>query len=204
MSNGVADSVDVIVMPWGIEADHPRNCDLLLQCIPGQRLRSALDGSKPALDRKTGDLVVPLDQSRSLASAPKMPGMQLHVNPAKLTYVIIDPLRDNEPMLNRLEKFLSTSNGRSITGKLNGVDKLEGKLDPHQMKSLCREMLRLVESKEAKVVAGRGMGPIPDQDDVDGLPGHYLLNPGSIVANTQPKYEKDWEQWVATLSHNGG
>lgn len=189
-------ATQISVPPWGIEADHPTNSDLLLQCIPGQRLRSALDGSKASLNVKTGDYTIPLDQSRSLASCPKLPGMQVHINPEKLTYSVIDPLRDNEPLLSRLERFLSQSAGRPVNSKLNGVEKLEGTLDPHQMKSLCREMMRLVNCGHAKLVRGA----LPEIDDIDELPGHYLLNPGSIVFNQQPRYEKDYADWIANLS----
>ncbi len=186
-------------MPWGIEADHPRNCDLLLQGVQGVRLRSAIDGAKSAPDMKTGEPMVPLDQSRHLASFPKTPGMQIHINPVKLTYAIIDPLRDNTEMLHRIERHLQQFNGQRPTGRLNGMPPREGKLDPHQMKTLCREMLNLVEAGEAKVCRGDK----PDLDDVERMPGYFLLNPGSQVHNGQPRYEKDFQGWVDNLSHSG-
>ncbi len=194
--------VGIIVAPWGIEADHPRNSDLLLQCIAGQRLRSALDGMKPAKDAKTGEEYVPIDQSKHLAACPKVPGQQLHVNPEKCTYVIIDPLRDNEAVLTKLSRFMASNSGMKSDGKLNGMPKIEGKLDIHQMKSLNREMLHLVNAGEARVV---GKSRAPDLDDIEGLPGYFLLNPGSHnIGTTQPRYEKDFPEWIDRLSHSGG
>lgn len=190
------------VAPFGVEADHPRNSDLLLQCISGCRLRSAIDGSKPAVDAKTGDLTTPLDQARTLASFPKLPGMQVHVNPEKCTYAIVDPLHNNEELLRRVEKYFQAREGVKPTGRMNGVAPKTGKLDVHQMKSLCRELHNLVTSGEAKIVQGIGM--LPKIEDIEEMPGRFMLNPGSMVPNTQPRYEDDLPGWVATLSHNGG
>ena len=159
-----------------------------------------MDGSKGSFSERTGEYTVPLDQSRHLAAAPKIPGQELHVNPLKLTYKIVDPLCEKPELLTRLEKFLAQTTGRSIDGKLRGVPAVEGTLDPHQMKTLCREMWNLVQAKEARLVKGA----MPDIDDIQGMAGHFLLDPGSIVPNTQPRYEKDFAAWVERLSSNGG
>jgi hypothetical protein len=200
MSSVLNETEAISVAPWAIEADHPRNCDLLLQCISGARLRSAIDGSKPTIDVKTNEPMVPLDQAKGLASFPKVPGMQVHVNPEALTYQIIDPLHDNKEMLARVERFLQQTRSIKPSGRLNGVPPREGKLDAHQMKTLNREMLNLVNAGEAKVLKGSIR---PDEEDIARLPGYYLLNPGSVVPNGQPRYEKDMEQWVSNLSHSG-
>ena len=68
------------------------------------------------------------------------------------------------------------------------------------MKSLCREVAQLIKLGHMRVVAGAA----PDEEDVDDLPGEYLLNPGSRVQTTQPRYEKDFEKWVSNLSQGGG
>lgn len=190
----------ISVLPFGIEADHPRNSDIMLQCIPGARLRSAISGTKPCVDAKTGELRVPLDQSRHLGSFPSTPGMQVHVNPAELTYAIVDPMHGNEQLCDRVGKYLRENAGYSPNKKINGIPPQNGKLDIHRMKSLCREMLWLVNADEAK----KAKGAIPTIEDINDLPGYYLLNPGARVHTTQPIYEKDFEDWVAQLSHSGG
>lgn len=188
------------VAPFAVEADHPRNCDLLLQSVPGARLRSAIDGTKSIVDAKTGDIRVPLDQSRYLASFPKTPGMQIHVNPAKCEYIILDPLEDdkNAKARERIKSFLA-QHGQRVDA-IKGVPMLRGKLDIHRMKTLCRELLWIVEAGEGKIV----LGPTPAIQDIDKLPGHFLLNPGSRVMNTQPMYEKDWDKWFDQLVKSGG
>lgn len=200
MATATEERSAVTVLPFGIEADHPRNSDLLIQCIPGCRLRSAISGTKPCVDAKTGDLRVPRDQAAHLGSFPQTPGMQLHVDPAKLTYVIYDPLRENEDLCAKVTKYLREECGASSTTVIKGLPPLEGKLDVHRMKSLCREMVWLVNSKEAK----KCKGVVPTLQDVEEMPGHFLLNPGARVQTTQPVYEKDFPDWVERLSHSGG
>lgn len=190
----------VSVLPFGIEIDHPRNSDVLLQCIPGTRLRSAISGTKGAVNARTGETVVPRDQTIHLGSFPQTPGMQVHVNPGELTYAIIDPMHGDEKLCDRVRKFLKDARGYSVSERFDGVPPQNGKLDVHQMKSLCRELLWLVQSGEAK----KAKGSIPDLEDINELPGHFLLNPGSRVGNTQPRYEKDWDEWVDRLSRSGG
>lgn len=199
MTTAMESKLDVIVVPFGIEADHPRNCDLLLQCIPGERMRSAIDGSKPVTN-KNGDLVTPRDQAAFLASFPKTPGQQLLVDPARLTYKIIDPLSKDPAMLDRIAKFYRSQMAIRTDSQVKAVPDKEGRLDVHRMKSLCREMLDLVKAGEAKICKGS----LPSLDDINDLPGYYLLNPGLRTSTTQPTYEKDFEDWVDRLSHNGG
>lgn len=202
MSTDTLDSktkLEVVVTPFGIEADHPRNCDLLLQCIPGERLRSAFDGSKPAKN-KHGDLVTPRDQAAFLAGFPKTPGQQLLIDPARLTYKIIDPLTKDPATLDRITKFVRNNMALRTDSQIQGVPDKEGKLDIHRMKSLCREVFNLVQDGEAKICKGA----MPKMAEIDELPGYYLLNPGLRTATTQPVYEKDFEGWVDRLSHNGG
>ncbi len=197
MSTGTKEDVEVVVAPFGIEADHPRNCDLYIQCVPNLRLRSAIDGTKHTTDSQ-GRTMVPLDQARHLAAFPRLPGMRLIVDPANLTYEVIDPLHGDKPMEDRIRRFLKDMSGAGVE-KLTGVPPKKGELDKHRMKSLCREMKWLVDSGEAKRFQGR----VPSMEEIDELPGEFLLNPGSRVANGQPIFEKDFEDWHDNLNRSG-
>ena len=190
---------EIIVAPFGIEADHPRNCDLLLQCIPGERLRSAFDGGKSVKNR-AGDMVTPRDQASFLASFPKTPGQQLLVNPAELTYKIIDPLAKDPALLDRVTKFVRNNMALRTDAQMKGVPDKEGKLDVHRMKSLCYEMLNLVNSGEAKLCKGS----LPTEKELEELPGRELLNPGLQTHTTQPRYKDEWDAWVDRLTQSGG
>ena len=191
---------------FAVEADTRRNGDILLQSIPGQRLRGAIDASKPIIahpkqNERDFEPTIPIDQTMRLGSFPKVPGQQIFVNPAKRTYKIFDPLRDNEELCNRLVAALKTK--QMVTGgKINGVKTITGKIDVDQMKTLCRELRWLVESGDAKIVPGAG--DLPSFDDIDKMNGNYLLNPGARIQNSQPRYEKDYEGWVQRLSQGGG
>ena len=189
----------ISVAPWAIEADHPRNCDLYIQCIPNGRLRSAIDGTKPAIDVKTGLTMTPLGQSQYLGAFPKTPGMQLHVNNSLREVRIVDPLNDMPQVLERINQFAQQQSIRSSGQVIKGVPTREEKLDKHSIKSLNREMYNLVNLGHAKVC----MGQLPTLEEIDALPGEYLTNPGSRVPNGMPRFEKDMEAWVDRM-HTGG
>lgn len=188
----------VVVSPFAITADHPRNSDLLLQCLPGEKLRSKFDATKGSVNAKTGKMTVPKDQVIQLGDFPRVPGMQLLVDPQALTWEITDPLFENKKLCEEVEQSLKEKHLHK-GGKLTGVAPRRGKIDEHSMKTLCREMLNIVQAGEAVVSKGK----LPDLEDITDLPGHFLLNPGSIVANTQPRYEKDWASWVNNLNASG-
>lgn len=189
-----------VVAPFAIEADHYRCGDLIIQAIPGCRMRSTISASKPAKDAKTGEPRIPQDQAKFLGQFPEIPGMQIHVNPAKLTYVIIDPLDDDEDLCEKIRRTLERVSPFRVGSKLKGVPSQKGTLDVHRMKTLVRELIWWIDSNDAKVIKGTK----PDMVDVERLPGKFLLNPGSRVHNTQPQFEEDWEHWVSELTKSGG
>jgi len=190
---------EAVVAPFGIEADHHTNSDLLIQAIPGCRLRSALR-PRPVKDRKTGNMMISADQAAVLGKFPPVPGMQLHVNPAKLTYTIIDPLNDDEQLCDRIRQAINASSVTRVSGKLHGVETVKGKLDVHRMKTLVRELRWLLDSEDVKEVNGK----VPEMEDIEELPGNFLLNPGARIPNSQPVFEKDWDAWVQNLTRVGG
>lgn len=197
MSSAAAEKPKVFpVAPFAIEADHPRNCDLLLQGIPNGRLRGALRSSKPVLDND-GVERTPLDQVRHLGQLPPIPGMQLHVKPKDGSYMIYDPLTEDEALLLRIKRAINESRPYRTGEKLAGVPKQLGTLDADGMKTLVREMLNLVEANEAKLVKGT----LPTREEVDLMPGDYLLNPGLRSRTSQPRYEKDLEDYVRGVDH---
>lgn len=181
-----------------IEADHPRNSTLLIQAVPGIRLRSALSSSRTVTDMHSGEEMVPVDQAQGLGSFPPMPGMQLAVNPAKCEVAVYDPLEDNEDLLDKFNRRLKARYG-SASG-VKPVPSQVVKCDTHQMKTLVRECLWLLQAGEAKLVKG----PRFSMEEVDELPGRYLLNPGAQIANMQPRYEDEMAEWTSNLNRMGG
>jgi hypothetical protein len=183
-----------IVPPFGIEADDPQLCDLLLQSIPGCRLRSRI---KPTTTTVKGQVRTPTTQGHS---PPEAPGMQLHVNPADCTYVVHDPLNDDENAKARIKRYLQLTTGARQDAQIRGADTVKGKLDKHRMKTLCREVIWLLDAGQVRVVKGAP----PEIEDVDEMPGNYLLNPGLQTSTTQPMFEKDFPQWLDQLTRSGG
>jgi len=182
------------VPAFGVEADHPQFCDLLIQSIPGCRLRSRI---RPTTTTVQGQVRAPQMHGHA---PPETPGMQLHVNPAELSYVILDPLNDDEEAKARIKRFLHLTTGARQDTNLQGAKTVKGKLDQHRMKTLCREICWLLDDKSVKMVKGAA----PDKEDVDDLPGEYLLNPGMQTQTTQPMFEKDYGDWVDRLTRSGG
>lgn len=189
---------EVTIGPFEIEADHPRNSDLLLRCIPNARLRSTIDGTKSIVDSKTGERHVPTDQAIGLASFPRTPGQHLWVDPETCTWKISDPLTPAH--LSSIQRYFKARGGMVVDEKLSGVPDKKGKLDIHQMKSLCREMRWLVDAGEAKHVGGT----LPTMAQIEAMPGKFLLNPGATIRNSQPRYEEDFDEWVSQLDRTGG
>lgn len=188
------------VAPFAVECDEPRNRDCIVQAIPGCKLRSAISAAKPVIDQKTGMSMIPPDQSASLGQFPPIPGMQLHINPAKLSYVVIDPLDEDEDLCARIKKAMDRTSPFRTEAKLKGVPPLKGTLDVHRMKTLVREMLWMLDSGMVKIIKGVR----PNEEDVDKLPGKYLLNPGSRIPNYQPTFSEDLEEWTNQLTRSGG
>lgn len=179
---------------FAVEATHPRMCDLLIQGLTGvcdRRLRSKIIPVKTTIQGTPS-----AKHSRGI-SPPEVPGQVLQVHPSKCAVRIIDPLRDDEharDYQNRLENYLKQTHGGN--GKVNGVPVREGKLDQDRMKTLCRELLGLIKEGHMTLVKGVSFS----LKDCDALPGDYLLNPGSLVPNQQPKYEKDLEEYARRLN----
>lgn len=190
----------VVVSPFGVEFDHPRNCDVIVQSIPGCRMRSIIRSDRYVIDAKTGESRIPPSQAAGLATIPRVPGMQLHINPAKCTYTILDPLYEDEELCELLRKRLSESTPFRVGNKLSGVPTTKGTLDVHRMKTLCREVIHMLNIQFVKVVKGVA----PELKDVEAMPGHFLLNPGSRIPNQQPTYEKDFDAWCERLVKSGG
>lgn len=187
-----------MVLPFTIEADHPRNADLLLQSIPNCRLRSRIIASR-TVKLEDGSEVIPKDQARHLGSLPPLPGMLLAVDPKNLSYVRTDPMHGDKDLCSRLHSALRADERRMWKEKMDGIPPLKGTLDVHRMKTLCRELMHIIKNKQAIM----HKGVCPDIEDIEDMPGKILLNPGSTIPNSQPEYEEDFENWKAHLSRIG-
>lgn len=186
-----------------VEIDTKRNGDILLQSIEGCRLRGALDPSKVTIastQQKTGHFepTIPLDQTSNLGQLPKVPGQRITVNTKELSYEISDPLRTDENMKNRLLAALKSRGHGTV--KIDGVPTRSGTLTVDRMKTLCRELMWLINDGDAKSVDDN----FPTEKDIDALKGDYLLNPGQRTPNMQPQYEKEFPDWIQRLARSGG
>lgn len=184
------------VAPWGIEADTMTNGDVILKCLRPERLRGRIVPSKTRKHPRTGDEFVP---ATAVPNFPEVPGMQLHVNPAVCEWKIIDPLRGNEELCAKILRRLKQLRQQSWADKLDGVPSKSGKVDIHMMKSLCREMWHLVTSGDARLVKGI----LPSMEDIEAMDGDFLLEPGSNMNTSRPKFEKDLPEYIRNLGRLG-
>lgn len=182
---------------FAIEADHPRNANLKIQCIPNCVLRSAISASRTITDA-AGNMHTPIDQSIGLGGLPHIPGQVLQVDPQNLRYKITDPLLGDEQLLQKLKmKAAKLAFG---VPKFAGVPDAVGSLDIHWMKSLIRECRWLVDAGEAVVVKG----VLPSLEEIADLEGRFITNPGSVAPNTQPYFEDEFEEWMSDMRKTRG
>jgi hypothetical protein len=182
---------------WAIMADHPRNCDLLLVSLSNSRMRSAVKPIKNIFTREAGEQVQQPASAGMIQGLPSViPGMELHVNPVDGTFKIIDPLRDNEDLCEKIRRAINLSGAVQVADKLRGMPERTGKLGRDHMKTLVREMCRLVDAGEAVVCKGSQ----PSEDDLENMPGEFLTNPTNMGGWHQPRYEKDMDAWSESLN----
>jgi len=203
--SATAEKKNVSVMPFCIEAKHPRNCDVAIQCL-GLVLRGAVSATVEIFDKLWSEEDFEEGKNTRPAGAKivdgvgELPGMQLQVDPAGCRWKAIDPLYKDEKRLTRIKKAMKRAIGISVSDNLGGVPPREGKLDIHTMKTLCRELLCFLESGEIRMIKG----PTPMREDIDELPGKYLLNASNIMGWHQPRFEEDYEGWVDRMSQITG
>lgn len=187
------------VSAWGMEAEHPTNSDLLIKCLANVRLRSAVRPVKEVIGRRHGEQITKATSADNIDGLPsRVPGMQLHVNPRTRKVRVIDPLLKEEQTLEDINTAMQEA-GIPTATKLRAVPTREELLDEDQFKTLVREMVWFVEAGEA--VVARGVKP--DLEEVDQLPGDYLLNPGSGSQWNMPRYEKELDEWKKNLNRLG-
>ena len=133
--------------------------------------------------------------------------MELHVNPAKCSCRIVDPLHSDASLCEQIGQHTQQEHYRGP--RLNNVQGVppeeinlmeNGAPDLHRTKTLVREMVQMVKGGCARVVKGT----LPSLADVDKLPGDYLLNPNNQLAVNMPKFEKDYPAWVDRLGSQSG
>ena len=194
----------VIVPPFTIEADNPRNSDLIVQSIENCRLRSKIKPTKQIFDREPGmpkgeQVEVP-ENARMIGGIPRdIPGMRLSVNPMEGTYEITDPLEGDERTLERIQNAINRSTGYKTGNKLSAVRSREGHIDKDRMKTLVRELYFAVEAGHAKM----HKGPKLSLEDINDLPGRYLLNASNFSQWNQPKYEDEFEGFKEKINRLG-
>ena len=205
MSTVTEKKKSVSVMPFVISAKHPRNCDVAIQSL-GLVLRGAVSATVEIFDKQWSEEDFEEGKSTRPAGAKivdgvgELPGMQLQVDPAGCRWKAVDPLYKDEKRLTRIKKAMKRAVGISVSDNLGGVPPKEGRVDVHTMKTLCRELLCFLESGEIRMVKGTA----PTLENIDELPGRYLLNASNMMNWHQPRFEKDYEPWVDKMSQISG
>ena len=61
-------------------------------------------------------------------------------------------------------------------------------------------LLQLVEAGNAEFI----FGPKPTLEQIEGMPGSFLLQPGLRTSTLMPRYEDGWDEYVDNLRRSGG
>ena len=186
----------VSVMPFAVEARTPRNQDVMIQGIGNVKLRGAVSASVEMFDKQMAedgeDLGVQPAGAKIHPGIGELPGEILYVNAAEGTWKTRDPLFGKQEKLDRIKTVLDREREVRTADRLRGIKPREGELGRAEMKSLCRELISLLDAREVKLVKGVR----PTTEDVDALPGRYLLNQTNLSGFRQPRYEDEYEDWV--------
>jgi len=192
------------VMPFVIEANTPRNQDLMIQNLERLRLRGAVHATVEVFDKlyadEDDDRETPTRPTgaKIIEGVPELPGMQLYVNPTELRWEMKDPICKDERLLEKIANAMSEFRGSTIVGqKLRGMKPKSGTIGRDEMKTLCAELLCFIDADEAKVIKGMA----PSKEDIDELPGRYLLNWSGLDDWKQPRYADEYDEWIRR-SHN--
>lgn len=177
-----------------IRADHPQNCDLLLVHLGNTRLRGTIvPGRGGPLDGPRQGVPGP-DQSKALAGMPTVPGQELTINFRESTVTITDPLATQSDLLTQVNRYFATRGMATVAPCKTSV----AKLDKHQIKTLARECLTLLQDKHAVAISPARLLP----EDIDKLPGDYLATNG--MSTTMPRFEKDMPKYLERLNKHDG
>lgn len=185
------------VSPFTIEADDSSNSDLYIQVLGGLRMRSTIKQVKEIFDKEDGEQVTRSTSANMIDGLPRdIPGQRLRVNPAECTWECSDPLRNDQETLDKIQRAINAQTSRRTNSRLRGIPTSSGKLGVDEMKTLIRELLCFVDSGSARVVKGIK----PEPEDVNEMPGRYLLNWSNQGQFNQPRYEDELEAWKRQLN----
>lgn len=135
------------------------------------------------------------DVGQIMQQMPDIPGMRIMVDYHAQKCRIFDPLETPEykDVLVRVNQVAQEATAvKQSGGKFTPVEAVEHKLDKDKMKTLCLELVRLVEDKQARVVAGE----LPTEEQLAAMPGRKLFDPWNNSPR-KPKYEDDAEAFYA-------
>ena len=195
-----------------IEAQTPRNQDILIQNLDGMRLRGAVRATTEVFDRSWKDEdaeddyeeMAPVTRPAPAAiidGVGELPGERLFVNPETGEWKTMDPLREKKNTLERIRMAIRRTFGFAVIGqRLLGMKPRKGTVDPDRMKSLLVELLCFVEAGEVKVVKGRA----PSREEIDAMPGRVLLNWMNRQGWKQPKYDDQIDEWGRKINQLEG
>jgi hypothetical protein len=126
-------------------------------------------------------------------SLPDIPGMCVKVEPSRNRVIWFDPLEKDDTPLKTLNRVIQNAPSGIIgVGAAFGpVDRsVEEFDDPHQFKTLIRELVRLVSGNKATLREGA----LPTLEQIDNLPGEYLYDP-AFQSDWKTRFEKDFAAW---------
>jgi len=196
----------VTVPPFEVEVHTPRNQDIMVQCLGNMRLRGAVRSTVDVFDKQwldddedqdAEDLPTRSAPARLIEGISDLPGMRIMIHPGELKWKVYDPLHKKEKTFKKIKRAMKRAFGViSVGDTLGGVKPRMGVMDEHTMKSFIREILCFIISEEVRVVKGVA----PSIEDVNALPGRYLLNNSNVGNWHQPRFEDQYNTWVDDMN----
>lgn len=129
---------------------------------------------------------------RSIGAAmqrvPDIPGLFMAVDPKNKRAVIYDPWEKKPEMWERLNASLKEALAAKA-GTYGPVARSEMTLSADQIKTLCIELAKKIESGSARVVKGT----LPTAAQLEAMPGRELYDP--MNSGRKPRYVDEVEKW---------
>jgi len=137
-------------------------------------------GGSPAIEGKMSEI-------------PDIPGVHIDVDCRKKTVTLRDPLINDQPRVDAINRVLRKAN---LAEDHSTPTPVTHQLDDDKLKTFLFELLRMGDAVHLRE------GTIPTVAEIDAAPGFELWDPGNQSQST-PKYKKDFDAYRATLERAG-
>jgi len=142
------------------------------------------------------------DVGGTMQRMPEIPGLSLVINAKNKTLMIVDPLKKNRDLLDRINSIQAEVSSIAPAGgrAFKHVEDQEFQFDDDRFKTLMIE-LQYFNSERCPIKLEIEKGSFPTDEQIAKLAGRELFDPRSN-SRIQPKYADQYDDWQERLVFN--